>query len=254
MKNSIIAILILSILISGLTGFGDTITGTEKTGSVKISFINTVKGKPMELHSTEYKNPFDETYTITKFKYYISNVAFAFADGMYSEMDSYHLIDEGKPESLSFSFQVFENGYHSISFMLGVDSARNVSGAQTGALDPLNDMFWTWNSGYIMAKMEGNSPQSKVVNKKVEYHIGGFSGLNNVLKKLTLNFPEGMVLKIKEGKTSELVIEADFDKWWQQPTDLKIAEHPVCTTPGALAKKFADNYGKMFTIKQVINN
>ena len=94
MKNSIISILILSVLISGLTGFQSKIPTTEKTGTVKISFINTVKGKPMELRSTEYKNPFDETYTITKFKYYISNVGIAFPHGMYSEMDSYHLIDE----------------------------------------------------------------------------------------------------------------------------------------------------------------
>ena len=49
--------------------------------------------------------------------------------------------------------------YNSLSFLLGVDSMHNVSGAQTGALDPANDMFWTWNSGYVMAKMEGASPR-----------------------------------------------------------------------------------------------
>ena len=254
MKNRVIPIVVLSLVILGLTGFQDKVSHSEKTGTLKISFINTVKGKPVGLRLTEHKNPFDETYTVSKFKYYISNIGIAFNDGMYSELDSYHLIDEGKPESLSFSFRVFENDYHSISFMLGVDSIRNVSGAQTGALDPLNDMFWTWNTGYIMAKMEANSPQSKVVNKKVEYHIGGFSGVNNVLKKLTLNFPSGTSVKIKEGQTSEIIIEADLDTWWQGPNDLKIAEHPVCSTPGALARKFADNYSRMFTIKQVINN
>ncbi|WP_316930094.1 MbnP family protein, partial [Hymenobacter sp. IS2118] len=34
--------------------------------------------------------------------------------------------------------------YQSVSFTVGVDSARNVAGAQTGALDPNNGMFWTW--------------------------------------------------------------------------------------------------------------
>jgi hypothetical protein len=34
-----------------------------------------------------------------------------------------------------------------IKFLLGVDSLKNVSGIQTGALDPAKGMFWTWNTG-----------------------------------------------------------------------------------------------------------
>ncbi len=75
-------------------------------------------------------------------------------------------------------------------FLLGVDSLHNVSGAQTDALDPAKDMFWTWNTGYVMAKLEGNSPSSALVNNKYEFHVGGFSGKYNVLKKiLNLLFP-----------------------------------------------------------------
>jgi hypothetical protein len=226
----------------------------EKTGMLKITFVNTVKGNPIQLNTASYTNAFAEQYTITRFKYYISNIALAFPDGVFTENESYHLIDETNTGSLSFGFMTNVNTYHSLLFMLGVDSLRNVSGAQTGALDPLNDMFWTWNSGYVMAKMEGNSPQSKVVNNKVEFHIGGFSGVNNVLKKIKLNFPAGMLLDIREGKITEIIIEADFDKWWQQPNDVKISDNPVCTTPGELAKKIADNYSKMFTIKNIVNN
>lgn len=254
MKNRLLPLFALLAVIFSFTTSSKTFTIPEKTGTVKITFINTVKGKPVQLNETSYTNPFAEQYSISRFKYYISNIALAFPDGVFKEIDSYHLIDESKPASLSFSFITNVNSYHSVLFMLGVDSLKNVSGAQTGPLDPLNDMFWTWNSGYVMAKMEGNSPQSKVVNNKVEFHIGGFSGANNVLKKLMLNFPAGMLLYIGEGRTSEIVIEADFDKWWQGPNDLKIADNPVCSTPGELAKKFADNYSKMFTIKNVINN
>jgi hypothetical protein len=227
---------------------------TNNTGMLKISFINTVKGSPLQLRTGNYTNPFDEQYSVSKFKYYISNIALAFPDGIFSEKDSYHLVDESKPESLSFGFYAIAGTYHSFLFMVGVDSIKNVSGAQTGALDPLNDMFWTWNTGYVMAKMEGNSPQSGVVNNKVELHIGGFSGNDNVLKKLKLDFPAGQSLEIREGKTSEIVIEADLDKWWKGANDLKIAEHAICTTPGTLAKKIADNYSRMFTIKRITNN
>jgi hypothetical protein len=226
----------------------------QKTGTIKITFKNTIKGTPVVLNAGVYTNVFAEQYSLTKFKYYISNVSVNNIGNSSAEKESYHLIDESKPASLSFSYSGLLDLYSALNFTIGVDSLRNVSGAQTGALDPLNDMFWTWNTGYIMAKMEGNSPQSAVVNNKVEYHIGGFSGANNVLKKLSLTLPAGKALNVREGKVSEIIIECDIDKWWQIPNDIKITADPVCTTPGALAKKIADNYSKMFTITDVINN
>lgn len=227
----------------------------EKTGTVTVTFTNVIKGSPVGLNSTEHSNAFGETYKLSKLKYYVSNVS-AYFSGMANtaEKESYHLIDESKPASLTFSFAAKVNKYNTLQFLLGVDSLRNVSGAQTGALDPLNDMFWTWNSGYIMAKMEGTSPQSTVVNNKIEYHIGGFGGVNNVLKNISLAMPSSTVIDIREGKNTTVIIEADFDKWWQVPNDIKIAANAVCHDIGPLAKKVADNYSDMFTIKSVTNN
>lgn len=229
------------------------ITSPQNTGTVKITFINTVKGKPLELNTGKYVNPFGEAYSISKFKYYISQVSLHRGKAVFFEPENFHLVDESNADALHFSFALDAGDYSSLNFLLGVDSLHNVSGAQTGALDPLNDMFWTWNSGYVMAKLEGRSPQSKLVNNKLEFHIGGFMGEHNVLKNITPNFPAGKSLNIQEGKTSEIIIEADIDNWWQQPNNIKIAEHPVCSTPGPLAKKIADNYSKMFTVKEVIN-
>ena len=254
MKNSLLSLLFFPVLGFNNIKHQNPVTTAERTGTLKIRFINTVKGEPIQLNTASYTNPFSEQYTISKFKYYISNIGVAFPDGIFTEIDSYHLIDEADPSSLSFSFLTNADTYHSLLFMIGVDSIRNVSGAQTGALDPLNDMFWTWNTGYVMAKMEGNSIRSKMVNNKIEFHIGGFSGADNVLKKIKLNFPQGQSLEIRENKISEIIIEADVDKWWQHPNDLKISDNAICTNPGPLAKKFADNYSKMFTIKNVINN
>jgi hypothetical protein len=224
------------------------------TGTVKITFVNTVKGKPLELNTGKYINPFGEEYSISKFKYYISQVSLQKGKAIFFEDEHFHLVDESKHDDLHFSFALGTGDYSSLNFLMGVDSLHNVSGAQTGALDPLNDMFWTWNSGYVMAKIEGSSPQSALVNHKLEYHIGGFMGENKVLKNITLNFPAGKSLIIQPGKTSEIIIEADINKWWQQPNDITIAAHPVCSTPGLLAKKIADNYSKMFTVSDVVNN
>jgi hypothetical protein len=226
----------------------------ENTGTIKITFRNMVNTVPMVLNGPAYINPFGESYSIKTFKYYISNLGLHGTATTAMEKESYHLIDESLPGSLSISFETAENSFTSLSFLTGVDSTRNVSGAQTGALDPLKDMFWTWNSGYIMAKMEGTSPLSNQVGNIIQYHIGGFSGANSVLKPISLNFPSGKSVVIKKGQTSEIKVEADFNKWWQKPNDIKIINLPVCTTPGALAKKMADNYSKMFTVTDVVNN
>lgn len=227
---------------------------TAVTGTVKLSFTNVVNGAPLVLNTTTYTNPAGENYTISKFKYYVTNIEVSNAFSLAKEKESYHLVDQANTASQSFTFDAGVNTYTNISFLLGVDSTRNVSGAQTGALDPLNDMFWTWNSGYIMAKMEGNSPASTQINNKVEYHIGGFAGANSVLKKITLTVPSGKLIDVKEGKTSEIKITADFNTWWQNPNTITIATIPVWMTPGPQSKAIADNYAKMFTLTDVVNN
>ncbi|MGG9960225.1 MbnP family protein [Ferruginibacter sp. SUN106] len=224
---------------------------TQKKGIVKICFINTVKNMPLVLDSIAYKNPFGEEYHIARLKYYISNIALHNASQQFAETNSYHLIDAADSNSLSFTIDATADTYNSISFIVGVDSLKNVSGAQSGALDPANGMFWTWNSGYVMFKLEGNSPASTIINHRIEYHIGGFSGADNVLQTITL--PLQKKLNIEEGKNSEIIIMADLDKLWQGATDLKIATTPATMTPGTLSKKIAANYNRMFTIKEVLN-
>jgi hypothetical protein len=252
MKSVFLLIPFFLVSVFNIDGGSKTST-PQNTGTVKITFINTVKGMPLELNRGKYINVFGEEYSVSKFKYYISKVSLLKGKAVFWEPENFHLVDAGNADALHFSFALSTGNYDVLNFMLGVDSLHNVSGAQSGALDPLNDMFWTWNNGYVMAKLEGNSPQAKVVNNKLEYHIGGFMGEDNVLKNIALNFPPGKPLKIQPGKTSEIIIEVDIDTWWQQPNDIKIAEHPVCSTPGLLAKKIADNYSKMFTVKDVVN-
>ncbi len=220
--------------------------------TVKITFVNTVNYSRIVLNDSIYTNPFNEKYTISKLRYYVSNISLKNSSGTFRENNSYHLIDQSKDESLSFSFKVSQGRYNSLQFLLGVDSLHNVSGAQTDALDPANDMFWTWNSGYVMAKMEGTSPASNVVNNKYEFHIGGFSGPFSVLKEVVLDLPLSTTAVFKAEHTYTFVIDADINTWWKNPHDIKVADHPVITTPGINAKNISDNYANMFHLEKVI--
>lgn len=221
-----------------------------KYSTVKIIFNNVVKNNPIVLYDSIYTNPFDEKYTINKFRYYISNVSLRNSSKDFLQKNHSYLIDEKNPQSLNISFSVPPGNYSSVAFLLGVDSLHNVSGAQDGALDPTNDMFWTWNTGYVMAKLEGNSPSSALVNNKYEFHIGGFSGKYNVLKNICLNF-QGEV-NFASGKTIEIHINVDVDYWWQNPNVIRISEMAAVNAPGKLALKLSDNYAKMFHLKKII--
>lgn len=239
------------IVFIAMVGFNGYVFAQDNSSTVSITFKNMVKDRPVELYDATYTNSFREDYTINKFRYYISNIFFQDGAKKSETNKSIYLIDEAKDESKSISFSVPAGEYSSLDFQIGVDSIYNVSGAQTGPLDPTKDMFWTWNTGYVMAKLEGISPASKVVNGKYEFHIGGFAGKNNVLKTVTLPFPDNKPVQLSSGKTTEIIILADADTWFQNPNDLKIADRPAINSPGKFAVAMSENYIKMFTIEKV---
>jgi len=122
---------------------------------------------------------------------------------------------------------------------MGVDSLRNVSGAQSGALAVANNMFWSWNSGYIMVKAEGTSPNSG--SGSFAFHLGGFMGNNNVVTVKTVNFA-GNALTVSGGNTSEVHLTVNPAKLWHSSASL--ATTSSLMMPGTTAKTMAtDFYG-----------
>jgi hypothetical protein len=60
-----------------------------------------------------------------------------------------------------------------ISFVIGVDSTLQTTGAHSGVLDPIHGMYWTWQSGYIGWKFEGEE-LSAGQSAAIQWHVGGF--------------------------------------------------------------------------------
>ena len=220
----------------------------QHTISVTLLFEHTAGTQPLELDKV-YTNSFSESFSVSKFRYYISGIEFkdTITGKGHLVKDRYFLIKEGDETSQSITVELPQGKYHRLSFLVGVDSIKNVSGAQSGVLDPLNGMFWTWQSGYIMAKLEGRSPASPLQHRMFEYHIGGYSGGHSVLNKISLPFPEKAILS----RETFLHITVDVNKWFDGVHPLSIAAYPACTTTGKLAKDFSENYQTMFAIKDI---
>lgn len=237
------------LLLTGETACTKSSAPPPNTASLQLSFSNMVNGQPMILRSTNYVNAAGESFNITMFKYYVSNFSLAATNGQEVALPpEYFLINEDNDSSKVITLQQLPAGtYRSISFLIGVDSVRNVSGAQTGALDPVNGMFWTWNSGYVMAKLEGTSPVSTMPANLIEFHIGGFKGANNVLRLVQLTFPAPV--QLGQNGHAAFKISADAYTWFDQPNRISFQQLPSCTTSGAQAAAIANNYKNMFTIQ-----
>jgi len=223
-------------------------------GTVNVDFKPVVGAVPLDF-TTTYRNAFGEDFSVQTFKFYISAIELINSQtGKNSRSNEYFLVDASDAGSKAIHIKASPNQYDRIAFIIGVDSAKNVSGAQTGALDPAKGMFWTWNSGYIMAKFEGSSSFSNQPNNRFEYHIGGFEGDENVVQRIELPFPASTELEVKNNETTSVLINADANAWFKNTSDIKISTTPVCTTPGSLAKSIANNYSKMFDVVEVLNN
>lgn len=209
---------------------------------VTLSFRNTANGKAIVKGETSYKNSSGEEYTVSKLKYYISH---PFLQGKSeTQNEGYYLIDEGKRNSIQMNMDPGQ--YNRIGFLLGIDSIRHCSGAQDGDLDPLMDMFWTWNSGYVIFKLEGYSASSSADLGRIEHHIGGYKAGNNVSTPVLLDLPQTLILR--PGDQKEIIIEMNLDKYWSSSTEMSIREYPIITRPGGEAVKAAGNFKNLFSV------
>lgn len=221
-------------------------SANDSTVAFRIVFEHKAGNAPF-LPNVAFTNALNENYTVTTLRYYVSGIELR-GDEISADKN-YYLIDAIKPGGAGILANARKGNYRSIRFLLGVDSVRNVSGAQTGALDPVNGMFWTWNTGYIMWKLEGNSPQSTEANQRIMYHIGGFASPLQTQKECIFLLPE--TLRVTANSNIEIRIGCDVNGFFDKVHALPIASNANCTVPGLLAVKYADNYQQIFQIISV---
>jgi len=246
-------------LLAVLVGWG-LVSGCAKapepaanTGNLYLELEPTVGTAPLVLGNTAYPNGNGEQFTISTFKYYLSNVQLHRADGTrYAVPDSYILVDAAQPASQHVALHDIPAGtYTGLSFVVGVDSARNVAGAQTGALDPVKGMFWDWNSGYIFVRLEGTSPAS--VTGRYKYAIMGFQRPYNTLRTIAPAFG-GATVAVSPQHEPEVHLEVDVQKMFVGPSPMRFA-NVYDSEGGPSSVQIANNYAAgMFTVEHIHPN
>lgn len=186
-----------------------------------IEFIPTYQQKPVNFNQI-----ISDSFQLNTLSCYVGHIEFLKNQKVVKRFDTYHLLTLNDPSNTSITLNQFNNqGVDAIRMIIGVDSATVEKGVLTGDLDPINGHFWTWQSGYIHLKLEGEIIRNHFEKKSFSYHIGGATAPTNTLQKVT--FPI-----IKQG--NQLIVELAIDSllnWIATTNDYEI----MSPSPAAVA-------------------
>jgi hypothetical protein len=223
-------------------------------GNVSFKIANMVGTQDLALDGTAYTTASGETFTVTTFKYYISNIKFTKADGStYAAPGEYHLVDAAKPKSTSFTVSKVPTGdYSGVSFVVGVDSTTTKGDplALPDDLNPANAMYWAWATGHIFLKLEG-TVTSTSPNKALTCHIGGYRQPYSAIVTAAPSL-NGNTLLVRTDRMPQVQLSADVLKIFNGPNNFALSTFPTTMMPSASSVQVAQNYAAgMFSVAHI---
>ena len=195
--------------------------------------------KEVLVFNKQYITSNKDTLVFENFKCYISSIQIHYTDNtIFSQKDSYHLLDFENKNSFYIPItKTNEKIISKVTFNIGIDSLTNTAGALSGDLDPVNGMYWAWQSGYINMKIEGKSSSCNTRKNEFHFHIGGYLPPYNALRKIEL---------IYDKKATQINIGIDLNNFF---TNIKLTDTNSVMIPGKQAMQLADYSKSLFYIE-----
>ncbi len=140
--------------------------------ALRLTFNPVFNGKPL-VDGQRYFTQNNDSVQVDVFRIYVSGFRL-YKDGkeVHAVKDSYYLLDIAKPESFHRVAPLPKNlQFDEMRFYFGIDDVTNNKGVGDGDLDPANDMYWAWQTGYINMKLEGTYGKNR---EPYQFHLGGF--------------------------------------------------------------------------------
>ncbi len=210
----------------------------QTVNNYRLFFHPTFNGRALHLEDSFYKISSTDSIRFNQCRFYISGIQlFNNKRLVYKEEQSFHLVDAAEDASMRLMLTAPKDiSFNQIKFNIGIDSTTNVSGAMGGDLDPTKGMYWTWQSGYINVKLEGQSNLCKTRNNEFEFHLGGYAPYPTC---------QSIVLDVKQKEN--ILIEVDISKFI---SSINLAEQHHLMTPGKEAAVLSEKFIKAFSIVQ----
>jgi len=167
-----------------------------------------------------YTNEAGENYDIQILKYLISDITLYANNEDMLALKEVHFIDISDPSTFSFTYNdVPNNNYTSISFDMGLDSAKNISNKYLNE-DFHATMFWPEpnGGGYHYMRLEGAyNDTSTFYNTHTGGTMGGDYSFNNTKNiSLAVNNNSGNV---------SININMEINNWYQTPHQIEFSNY-----------------------------
>ena len=140
----------------------------------QLRIIPSWDNKALELEQV-YLTENKDSISFSTLKMYFSDFRFREKlSGGITEIDTLIFYDLADSSTHTFFKNLEISNYDDVSFTLGLDSSKNVSGELENAYDPLLGMYWAWNTGYVNLKLVGKSNLILTKTHDFEFHLGGY--------------------------------------------------------------------------------
>lgn len=219
-------ICILLLLLCGVTG----------ASAQHIRFSPVMQSTDIHTDKSYYCPSLKDSITFSRIALYITNLLYVDDRGnAVADSRTARLLDTEHPESFFFPVPANLN-IREIQFTLGIDSAMQESGVRGGDLDPMHGMYWTWQSGYIHAKIEGRSPAFPSRKNEFQYHLGGYRSPWNTLQPIRLHIEN----------QQEIDVQIALDSFFKV---ISPAEESAVMQPGPKAQLLSYHLAQCFQVK-----
>ncbi len=175
-----------------------------------IHFTQTVNQNPLIIDSMIYTNQSNDSYSVQRLRYLISDITLHSDNGTNVQLDEVHFIDISVASTLTLIIaEIVDDNYNSISFTMGLNSSKN----ETNRF--LNENFFpsfAWpgslGGGYHYMQLEGQfNSETTFYNT----HTGGTDSID-------FSFNKTLPIEINESNNvRDIYINMEITNWYQNP-------------------------------------
>lgn len=216
----------------------------------KFSFhLHTKIGSNAAAYGVQYQDASGRKFNIADFRYYISNIILIKNDG--SEYPLTGKVILANPANNEYELgNIPVASYKGFKFMLGLDSTTNHSDPTIYLADnPLSiqspGIHWSWNSGYIFMKVEGQVDTTLAATGPLDLEYFYHVGLDNL--KRTIDFSTS-AFTVVSGSDYEVGMEFDLLAALNN-VDMRTENETHSFNNVPLATKIADNWQGAFELE-----
>jgi hypothetical protein len=187
MKNykttlSVLTLLSFAVFFTSCDDEDETTVPPASTEQMLSFHMHTNVGNKKAYYDSVYTDATGRKFNLTDFRYYISNIILIKNDNSEYPLTGKVLLVNPNENEYDLA-KVPVGSYKGFKFSLGLDSATNHKDPATyPSSDPLSiqtpSIHWSWNSGYIFIKIEGNCDTTLAANGPVNYPFFFHCGLD----------------------------------------------------------------------------